>query len=152
MMLPKAHLTLHSRMSGSRWVITPLWLSESLRSLSFGTPLQPWNYKTLAPWKKSYDQPRQHIKKQRHCSASKGLSSQSYGFSSSYVWMWELDHKQGWVLKNCGVGEDSWESLRLQGDQTSPSKRKSVLNIHVKDWCWSSNSNPLAMWYKELTH
>ena len=43
--------------------------------------------KTLAPWKKSYDQPRQHIKKQRHYFANKGLSSQSYGFSSSHVWM-----------------------------------------------------------------
>ena len=43
--------------------------------------------KTLAPWKKSYDQPRQFIKKQKHCFANKGLSSQSYGFSSSHVWM-----------------------------------------------------------------
>ena len=43
--------------------------------------------KTLAPWKKSYDQPRQHIKKQRHYFADKGPPSQSYGFSSSYVWM-----------------------------------------------------------------
>ena len=41
----------------------------------------------LAPWKKSYDQPRQHIEKQRHYSADKGSSSQSYGFSSSHVWM-----------------------------------------------------------------
>ena len=40
-----------------------------------------------APWKKNYDQPRQHIKKQRHYFADKGLSSQSYGFSSSQVWM-----------------------------------------------------------------
>ena len=54
----------------------------------------------LAPWKKSYDQPRQHIKKQRHYFADKGLSSQTYGFSSSHVWMWELDHKESWVLKN----------------------------------------------------
>ena len=45
----------------------------------------------LAPWKKSYDQPRQHIKKQRHYFADKGPSSQSYGFSSGHVWMWELD-------------------------------------------------------------
>ena len=51
-------------------------------------------------WKKSYDKPRQHIKKQRHFFANKGPSSQSYGFSSSHVWMWELDHKEGWVLKN----------------------------------------------------
>ena len=43
--------------------------------------------KTLAPWKKSYDQPRQHIKKQRHYFVNKGPSSQSYGFSSSHVWM-----------------------------------------------------------------
>ena len=49
--------------------------------------------KDTAPWMKSYDQPRQHIKKQRHYFANKGPSSQSYGFSSSYVWMWELDYK-----------------------------------------------------------
>ena len=54
----------------------------------------------LAPWKKSYDKPRQCIKKQRHHFANKGLSSQSYGFSSSHVWMWELDHKEGWASKN----------------------------------------------------
>ena len=56
------------------------------------------------------------------------------------------------MLLNCGVGEDSWESLGLQGDQTSQSKRKSVLNIHWKDWYWSWNSNLLATWCKELTH
>ena len=54
----------------------------------------------LAPWKKSYDQPRQHIKKQRLYFADKGASSQDYGFSSSHVWTWELDHKEGWVPKN----------------------------------------------------
>ena len=52
------------------------------------------------PWKKSYDQPRQHIKKQRHYFANKGPSSQSYGFSSSHVWMWELDYKESWAPKN----------------------------------------------------
>ena len=80
--------------------------------------------KTLAPWKKSYDQPRHHIKKQRHYFVNKGPSSESYGFSSSHVWMWELDHDQSaeeLMLLNCGVGEDSWESLGLQGDPTSPS-------------------------------
>ena len=56
--------------------------------------LQPWNEKTIAPWKKSYDKPRQHIKKQRHHFAYNGPSSQSYGFSSSHVWMWELDQKK----------------------------------------------------------
>ena len=56
------------------------------------------------------------------------------------------------MLLNCGVGEDSWEFLGLQGDPASPSSRKSVLNIHWKDWCWSWNSNTLATWCKELTH
>ena len=54
----------------------------------------------LAPWKKSYDQPRQHIKKQRHSFANKGPCSQGYGFSSSHVWMWELEHKESWAPKN----------------------------------------------------
>ena len=53
-----------------------------------------------APWKKSYDQPRQHIKKQRHYFANKGPSSQNYDFSSSHAWMWELDYKENWALKN----------------------------------------------------
>ena len=56
------------------------------------------------------------------------------------------------MLLNCGVGEDSWESLGLQGDQTSQSYRKSVLNIHWKDWCWIWSSNTLATWCEELTH
>ena len=54
----------------------------------------------LVPWKKSYDQPRQYIRKQRHHFANKGLSIQSYGFSSSHVQMWQLDHKESWALKN----------------------------------------------------
>ena len=54
----------------------------------------------LAPWKKSYDQPRQHIKKQRHYFTNKVPSNQSYGFSSSHVRMWELDYKESWVPKN----------------------------------------------------
>ena len=53
-----------------------------------------------APWKKSYDQPRQHIKKQRYYFADKGQYNQSYGFSSGHVQMWELAHKEGWVPKN----------------------------------------------------
>ena len=56
------------------------------------------------------------------------------------------------MLLNCGVGEDSWEALGLQGDPTSPSWRKEVLNIHWKDWCWSCNANTLATWCEELTH
>ena len=56
------------------------------------------------------------------------------------------------MLLNYGVGEDSWDSLRWQGDPTSPSLRRSVLSVHWKDWCWSWNSNTLATWCEELTH
>ena len=62
--------------------------------------LQPQNQKTLAPWKKGYDKYRQHIQKQRHHFANQDPYIQSYGFSSSHVWMWELDYKESWVLKN----------------------------------------------------
>ena len=54
----------------------------------------------FTPWKESYDQPRQHIQKQRHYFANKDPSSQGYGFTSGHVWMWELDYKETWVLKN----------------------------------------------------
>ena len=54
----------------------------------------------LAPWKKSYDKSRPHIKKQRHYFTNKGPSSQSYGFSSSHVWLWELGYKENWALMN----------------------------------------------------
>ena len=74
----------------------------------------------IAPLNKSCDQPRQYIKKQIYYFANKGPSSQSYGFSSGHVRMWELDYKE-LMLLNCGVGEDSLESLGLQGDSTSPS-------------------------------
>ena len=53
---------------------------------------------------------------------------------------------------DCSVGEDSWESLGLQGDPTSPFWRKFVLNIHWKDWCWSWNSKTLVTWCEKLTH
>ena len=79
-----------------------------------------------------------------------------YGFSSSHVWLWELDYKEGWALKNwcfwTVVLEKTQESLGLQGDTTSPSWRRLVLGIHWKDWCWSWNSNTLATWWEELTH
>ena len=54
----------------------------------------------FAPWKKSYDKPRQHSKKQRHYFTSKFLCSQRYDFSNSHVWMWEFDHKESWAPKN----------------------------------------------------
>ena len=84
------------------------------------------------PWKESYDQPRQHIKKQRHYFASKGLSSQSYGFSSSHVWMWELDYKESWALK-------SWcfWTVVLKKTLESPLDRKEIQLVHPKgDQSW----------------
>ena len=84
-----------------------------------------YEIKTLTPWKESYDQPRQHIKKQRHYFANRVPSSQGYGFSSSHIWIWELDYKEGWALENwffsTVVLEKTWESLGLQGDPISPS-------------------------------
>ena len=56
------------------------------------------------------------------------------------------------MLLNCGVREDSWETLGLQGVPTSPYSRRSVLGVHWKDWCWSWNSNTSATWCEELTH
>ena len=56
------------------------------------------------------------------------------------------------MLLNYGVGEDSWESLELQGDPPGLSWRRSVLDVHWKDWCWSWNSSTLATSCKELTH
>ena len=83
--------------------------------------------KTLAPWEKSYDQPRQHIKKQRHYFANKGTSSQSYGFSSSHVWMWELDYKEGWSLKNWCF----W-TVVLEDTLESPLDFKEIQPVHPK--------------------
>ena len=81
----------------------------------------------LAPWKKSYDQPRQNIKKQRHYFANKGLSSQSYGFSSSHVWSWELDYKESLVLKNWYF----W-TVVLEKTLESPLDFKEIQPVHPK--------------------
>ena len=89
--------------------------------------LQPWNSKMLAPWKKSYDQPRWHIKKQRHYFADKDLSSQSYDFSSSHVWIWELNYKVSWVPKN-------WCFWTMVSEKTleSPLDCKEIQPVHDK--------------------
>ena len=82
---------------GKQWKQWQILFSGAPKSLQMVTADMKWKD---APWKKSYDQPRQHIKKQRHYFADKGPSSQSYGFSGSHVWMWELDYKESWALKN----------------------------------------------------
>ena len=88
--------------------------------------LQPWNSKTLAPWKKSYDQPRQHIKKQRHYFANKGSSSQGYGFSSGHVWMWQLDCEESWAPKNDAFDLWCWRRL-LRVPWTARRSNQSIL-------------------------
>ena len=81
----------------------------------------------LTPWKESYDQPRQPIKKQRYYFANQGPSSQGYGFSSSHVWMWELDYKESWVPKNWCF----W-SVVLQKTLESPLDCKEIQPVHPK--------------------
>ena len=87
--------------------------------------------KTLAPWK-NYDKPRQHIKKQRHYLANKGPSSQSYGFSSSHVWMWELDCKESWAPENWCF----W-TVVLEKTPESPLDCQEIKPVHSKgDQSW----------------
>ena len=89
--------------------------------------LQPWNWKTLTPRKESYDQPRQHIKKQRHYFANKGPSSQGCGFSSGHVWMWELDYEESWAPKNLCF----W-TMVLEETLESPLDCKEIQPVHPK--------------------
>ena len=111
----------------------------------------------LASWKKSYDQSRQHIKKQRHYLVHKCLSSQSYGFSSSHVWMWELDYKESWATNNWCL----W-TVVLEKTLESPLDYKEIQPVHHKgnqSWIFTGrtdaeteNSKTLATWCEELTH
>ena len=108
-------------------------------------------------WKKSYDKPKQHIKKQRHYFAEKGPSSQSYGFSGSHVWMWELDYRESWVLKN----RCFW-TVVLEKTLESPLDCKEIQPVHPKgnqSWIFigrtdaeAESPNTLATWGEELTH
>ena len=92
-------------------------------------------------WKKSYDQPRQHIKKQRHYFANKGPSSQGYGFSSGHVWMWELHYKESWLQKNwcfwTVVLEKTLESPLDSKGLLTPYGSKEIQPVHPKgNWSW----------------
>ena len=96
----------------------------------------------LASWKKNYDQPRQHIKKQRHYFANKGPSSQSYGFSSSHVWMWELDYKESWALKNW-----CFCTVVLEKTLESPLDCKEIQLVHPKgkqSWIFTGRTDAEA--------
>ena len=120
----------------------------------WGQWLQPWNQKTFAPWKESYDKSRQRIKKQRHhCPQSP--YSQSYGFYSTHVWMWELDQKRRpsakeLMLLNLVLEKTPQSPLDSKEIKPVNHKRKPILNNHWKDWCWSTNT--LGTWPQEPTH
>ena len=96
----------------------------------------------LALWNKSYDQRRQHIKKQRHYFANKGPSSQSYGFSSSHTWMQELDYKESWTPKNWCF----W-TVVLEKTLESPLDSKEIKPVHLKgnqSWIFIRRIDPEA--------
>ena len=105
----------------------------------------------LTPWKKSYDKPNRVLKSRDITLPSKVCNNESDGFSSSHVWLWELDHKEGWLLKNwfflITVLEKTLGSP-LDCKVIKPKENQSVLNI--QDWSWSSNT--LATWWEEPTH
>ena len=102
------------------------WAPKSLQMVMAAMKLKD------TPWKKSYDQPRQHIQKQRHYFANKGLASQGYGFSSGHVWMWELDHKESWAPKNFCF----WIVV-LEKTLESPLDYKETKPINPKaKWSW----------------
>ena len=79
------------------------------------------------PWKKSYDKPRQHIKKQRYHFAGKCPYIQSYGFFSSHVQTWELDPKEGWTLKNW-----CFQTVVLEKTLESPLDSKQIKSVNPK--------------------
>ena len=108
-------------------------------------------------WKKSYDKPREFIKKQRYHFVHRGLYSQSYDCSSSHVQMWELNHKEGWALKSWCFWTVVLRRLLPRVSWTAGRPSQSVLKktnpeYLWKDWYWSWSSNTLAIFWEEPTH
>ena len=101
-----------------------LGLQKDCRWLQVTTAMK---LKDTCSLEESYDKPRQHIKKQRYYFANKDLSTQSYGFSLSHVWMWELDHKESWAPKNCCF----W-TVVLKKTLESPLDCREIKPVHPK--------------------
>ena len=100
--------------------------------------------------RKVTDKPRQCVEKQRHYSADKGPYSQSYGLSSGHVWLWELDHKEGWMLKNWYF----W-TVVLEKTLESPLDCKEIIPISSRvnqPWRFIRRADTLATLYEEPTH
>ena len=109
-----------------QWQTLFFWAAKSLQMVTAAMRLKD------TPWKESYDQPRQHIKKQRNYFANKGPSSQGHGFSSGHVWMWELDCEESWALKNWCF----WTAV-LEKTLESPLDCKEIQPVHPKgDQSW----------------
>ena len=120
-----------------QWQTLFSWASKSLQMVTAAMKL-----KDACSLEKSYDQPRQHIRKQRHYFADKGPSSQSYGFSSSHAWMWELDYKESWALKNWCF----W-TVVLEKTLESPWDCKGIQRVHPKEnqsWIFTGRTNAEA--------
>ena len=116
------------RKQRKQWETLFFWTPKSVLMVTVALKL-----KDICSWKKSCDQPRQHIKKQRHYFANKGPSSQSYGFSSSHVWMWELDCEESWAPKNWCF----WKTVVLEKTLESPLACKESQPVHTKgDQSW----------------
>ena len=110
-----------------QWLTLSFWSPKSLQMVTAAMKL-----KDAYSLKESYEQPRQHIKKQRHYFANKSPSSQSYGFSSGHVWIWELDYKEGWALKNWCF----W-TVVLEKTLESPLDCNEIQSVHPKgDQSW----------------
>ena len=118
--------------------------------------LQPWNLRHLLLGRKPMTKLESILKSRDITLPTKICLVKAMAFPVVMHWYgtwtikktdhWRIDAFELWCWRRL------WESLGLQGDPTSPSWRKSVLNIHWKDWCWSWNSNNLATWSKEVTH
>ena len=119
------------------WQTLFSWAPKSLQMMTAAMKL-----KDTCSLEEIYNKPRQHIKKQRHHFADKGLSSQSYGFSSHHVWMRELDHEEGWVPKNWCF----W-TVVLERTLESPSDCKEIQPVHSKgyqSWVFSGRTDTKA--------
>ena len=103
-----------------------LYFGGAPKSLQMVTAAMKFK-KMLAPWKKSYHQLRQHVKKQRHYFANKGPPSQSYGFSNSHVWMWQFDYKESWSPK-----KGYFSTVELEKTLESPLDYKEIQPVHPK--------------------
>ena len=113
---------------GKQWQTLLFGAPKSLQMMTAAMKLKDEN----TPWEKSYDQPRQHIKKQRHYFANKRQSNQGYGFSSGHVWIWELDYKERWAPKNWCF----W-TVVLEKTLENPLDCKEIQPVHPKgDQSW----------------